>query len=377
METHVTLHMSWIALIIFLSGVLAADWSVNVPSQICTVTGSSVVLPCTYNFPESKDGHQVEVKSAMWCLGNERCITPRYVYHSAGILLEPSFQSRVEYLGNLGSKNCSVKISALQESDSGTYVFYLITNHTTEKMPAQRGTQLLVSGSPAAVSVLAGPSSVIAEGESVSLSCCSPGPSSEVLWFKTPSSAPKHNGSEWTISKTTHEDSGIYYCRVQTKEQVRKSKGLVLNVQYAPRNTVISASSSVTLTCSSDANPPVLTYTWYTGAACDSRADTSFYKSIQSYVPATVGGLTLSRINISSDPSEEHCCVARNRHGSQKSSVVSTSSETSNSGDRKVLIIVTIAVLLAIIAIIAFVMTRRKKSSRNQSYALAATSAET
>uniref|UniRef100_A0A8C6SFB9 Ig-like domain-containing protein n=1 Tax=Neogobius melanostomus TaxID=47308 RepID=A0A8C6SFB9_9GOBI len=304
------------------AGILSGDWLVNIPSQICAMTGSSVVLPCSYDFPQSRDGQEIHVKSEMWCLGNGRCITPRYVYHSAGILQEPSYQSRVQYLGEIGSKNCSLEISGLQESDSGTYVFYLITNHTREKMPTQRGLQLLVS-------VLAGPSPVIEEGESVSLSCCSPGSNAEVLWFKSSSSEPKYNGAEWTITKTTHEDAGGYYCQVRAKDQVQKSKELVLDVQYPPRNTIISISPPeqtevgrpATLTCKSAANPPVLTYTWYKGAACGPGADTSVYKYVQSSAEVIERDLSLSRINISVDQSEEHCCVSRNRHGSQKSSV--------------------------------------------------------
>lgn len=36
------------------SGVLAGDWSVHLPSSpICAVIGSSVVLPCSYDYPQS------------------------------------------------------------------------------------------------------------------------------------------------------------------------------------------------------------------------------------------------------------------------------------------------------------------------------------
>lgn len=70
----------------------------------------------------------------------------RYVFHSAGILHEPSYQGRVEYFGQPGTTNCSLKISDLRQSDSGTYVFYLITDHPTEKMPDQCGIQLIVAG---------------------------------------------------------------------------------------------------------------------------------------------------------------------------------------------------------------------------------------
>lgn len=70
----------------------------------------------------------------------------RYVFHSAGILPDPSYQGRVVYFGQPGTKNCSLKISDLRQSDSGTYVFYLITDHPAEKMPDQSGIQLLVAG---------------------------------------------------------------------------------------------------------------------------------------------------------------------------------------------------------------------------------------
>lgn len=70
----------------------------------------------------------------------------RYVFHSDGILQDPAYSNRVEYLGTPGSKNCSLKISDVRESDSGAYVFYIITDHPTQKMPEQSGVQLLVAG---------------------------------------------------------------------------------------------------------------------------------------------------------------------------------------------------------------------------------------
>lgn len=70
----------------------------------------------------------------------------RYVFHSEGILLDPAYSNRVDYLGTPGTKNCSLRISDVRQSDSGTYVFYVITNHPTQKMPEQSGVQLLVAG---------------------------------------------------------------------------------------------------------------------------------------------------------------------------------------------------------------------------------------
>lgn len=38
------------------SGILAGDWSVHLPSSpICVVVGSTVVLPCSYDYPQSSN----------------------------------------------------------------------------------------------------------------------------------------------------------------------------------------------------------------------------------------------------------------------------------------------------------------------------------
>lgn len=102
----------------------------------------------------------------------------------------------------------------------------------------------------------------------------------------------------------------------------------LLSCLDAPRNTAVLVPSAgelegglpVTLTCSSDANPPVCTYTWYQGAACLPAADKSFHQGRQS-LAATGRGQTLSSVNITTDGHGQHCCVARNRHGSQTSTV--------------------------------------------------------
>ncbi|KAM9436147.1 sialic acid-binding Ig-like lectin 14 isoform 1-T2 [Clarias gariepinus] len=147
----------WTSLIIsaFLSGgVLAGDWVVHVPvNPILAPQGSTVMLPCTYDFPDESGSRQVQ--SEMWCLNQSLCITPTYVYHSANIFPEPVFQGRVQYLGSLGSKNCSLRISDLRIKDSGVYVFRFITNHPVSKLPEQRGVMLRVTakGSSSAATV--------------------------------------------------------------------------------------------------------------------------------------------------------------------------------------------------------------------------------
>ncbi|XP_029595867.1 B-cell receptor CD22-like [Salmo trutta] len=83
---------------------------------------------------------------------------------------------------------------------------------------------------------------------------------------------------------------------------------------YAPKNTSVSVSpsgeivegSSVTLTCSSDANPPVDKYTWYKKNVASTKA------SGQSY----------SITNISSEDRGEYYCEAQNGRGSMNSTAL-------------------------------------------------------
>ncbi|XP_034409094.1 sialoadhesin [Cyclopterus lumpus] len=389
----------WLLFTLSLKGILAGDWSVRLPSSpICAVIGSSVVLPCSYDYPqgssETKEegqlspqgggGGQYNVSSEMWCLEDSRCITSSYVFHSAGIFPHPSYRNRVEYLGQPGTKNCTLRISDVRESDSGAYVFYLVTSHPTQKMPEQSGIQLLVADSSGGVTVSASPSSDITEGGALRLACCGPaaGPRATFRWYKSASNGLRHAGQVWTIDEVTSEDSGSYYCQIDTGDNVQNSTQLHIDVEYSPRNTAVSVSQPqgglpATLTCSSDANPPVRMYTWYQGAACLPAADRSSHRAGQSPAAPTGRGPTLSSANFTAEQYGQHCCAARNRHGSQYESITLAGTKVTtsfkSSGSRLLLIGLTIAVLLVIMAIVAYCTTRRRKSSGRQSYVLTET----
>ncbi|XP_034468053.1 hemicentin-1-like [Hippoglossus hippoglossus] len=71
----------------------------------------------------------------------------------------------------------------------------------------------------------------------------------------------------------TSADAGWYFCRAQNSEGSKDSKQQKLVVKYKPRKTSISVSGSsdnqvkvgrsLTLTCDTDANPALTTYSWY------------------------------------------------------------------------------------------------------------------
>ncbi|XP_037399216.1 B-cell receptor CD22-like [Pygocentrus nattereri] len=169
---------------------------------------------------------------------------------------------------------------------------------------------------PRIVSVSISPSGEIVEGSSVTLTCSSDGnPPVEIYtWFKKTEVA-SGKGGKYSITKISSEDRGEYTCKATNKYGTSHSPAVYLNVLYPPKRVSVSISpsgeivegSSVTLTCSSDGNPPEKNYTWF------KEGGTSPVAFGQSY----------SIINISRDGKGGFYCEVQNSIGSQKSPVVS------------------------------------------------------
>ncbi|XP_053333585.1 sialoadhesin-like [Clarias gariepinus] len=163
---------------------------------------------------------------------------------------------------------------------------------------------------PKNVSVSISPSGEIVEGSSVTLTCSGDAnpPVENYTWFKDMTSIGK--GRTYTISKISSEDSGEYKCKCSNEVGSQESSSVTLNVLYRPKNVSVSISSSgeivegisVTLTCSSDANPPVEIYTWFKVNESSAVGSGQSYRALQS---------------------GQYYCEAQNKHGSERSAAVS------------------------------------------------------
>ncbi|XP_047433429.1 B-cell receptor CD22-like [Mugil cephalus] len=111
----------------------------------------------------------------------------------------------------------------------------------------------------------------IMEGSSVTLNCISDAnPAANYTWYKENQTL--INGSEgiYHFTSISSEDRGIYYCKSGNQYGKIMSSPLFIDVQYPPRLPSVSLNpfgkivegSSVSLNCSSDANPAA-NYTWY------------------------------------------------------------------------------------------------------------------
>uniref|UniRef100_A0A669F7Y8 B-cell receptor CD22 n=1 Tax=Oreochromis niloticus TaxID=8128 RepID=A0A669F7Y8_ORENI len=127
--------------------------------------------------------------------------------------------------------------------------------------------------SPKLYYVLVNPSAEAEEGTSVSLNCgFNANPAANYSWYKGNIQTHISEGTVLDFSSIQPSDSGEYYCTAENELGRSASQSIFINVKYAPKPVNVSVTppgeivegSSVTLTCSSDANPAAK-YTWYKG----------------------------------------------------------------------------------------------------------------
>ncbi|XP_057197047.1 B-cell receptor CD22 isoform X3 [Triplophysa rosa] len=172
---------------------------------------------------------------------------------------------------NLGQ---SSKISAIYNFDSqhaGTY--------TCRPIPPQNvqspGVVLALGYAPRYTTVQISPREAVREGDSVILTCSSAGapPAESFSWYKEGenSRVPDSFKPELRLWSLDYRDHGEYFCVARNPLGTGRSRPVLLNVTYSPKNTRILTSPkgdfmegfAVNLTCSTNANPPAERYAWY------------------------------------------------------------------------------------------------------------------
>ncbi|XP_029284192.1 B-cell receptor CD22-like isoform X2 [Cottoperca gobio] len=217
--------------------------------------------------------------------------------------------------GNLKplSEDPQLVFSSIQSSDSGQYQ---CRAQNKLGMKESKSISIDVKYGPKLPSVSVSPSAEIEEGSSVTLSCSSDAnPAANYTWYKEDGNLkPLSEDPQLVFSSIQSSDSGQYQCRAQNKLGMKESKSISIDVKYGPKLPSVSVSpsaeieegSSVTLTCSSDANPAA-NYTWY--------------KEKQQLLQGTEGSYHFT--SISSEDRGIYYCKSENQHGHIMSSSLS------------------------------------------------------
>ncbi|XP_042573211.1 carcinoembryonic antigen-related cell adhesion molecule 5-like [Cyprinus carpio] len=297
--------------------VSGADWGVSYRhSHICALKDSSVTIYCTYTYPTG-----YKIKKTIWTKtlvkdkeSNEAEDTSKYENKSEkkhedaqDLSEDPEYSQRLQYLGDK-QKNCTIRLSHVTQKDSHMYYFRFTTKKTKKKWIGDRGVSLTVTDlqveSPERVT----------EGDSVRLTCkssCALTDRTTFIWYRNsqPLTERRDRNNQLLLQSVRREDAGRYSCALQ--EHTYISPAVQLSVTYPPKSVSVSISpsgeivegDSVTLSCSSDSNPP---------------AEINWFKE-GTFVGS---GRIYSISKISSDHSEEYKCKSRNKHGEKDSDTV-------------------------------------------------------
>ncbi|TRY92144.1 hypothetical protein DNTS_031456, partial [Danionella cerebrum] len=262
-------------------------------SEICAVKGSTVIMSCSYNYPDGGT-----VTRAFWTNTDLKEEGEEFPDLSE----DPQFSERVQYLGDEQNK-CDLRLRDVREEDAGLYNFRFITDAVGGHWIGTPGVSLSVTDlqveAPGRVK----------EGDRVVLSCKSSCDLTEreFIWFRNSKRVTKGIQRDQLLLKSIRrEDSGRYKCAQDG--ELRVSPEVLIDVFYPPSNVSVSVSGSgevkegdsVTLSCRADSNPP---------------AKLSWFKR-QSY---SGSGTFLTVPNISLDDEEAYKCKALNKQGIQYS----------------------------------------------------------
>ncbi|XP_064813949.1 sialoadhesin-like [Oncorhynchus masou masou] len=282
-------------------------WSVTYPHQgVCALKGSSVDISSTY------DSGYDTITSTLW-FSPKQSDRWRDELIPEDLTTDPGYAGRVEYVGEKERGRSTLRITDLREEDSAEYKF-IFNTQTSRWGHSFPGTTLTVTGLQVRIK---DPTNII-EGKRLCLFCesiCFLQDNPSYIWYKNGQRLFRHETKYLILDPVSSEDAGRYSCAVNGQEDLPSAEE-TLTVRYGQSNTSVSVSpsgeivegSSVTLTCSSDANPPVDKYTWY--------------KITYKKMSMRHSGQSYTIHNISSEDRGEYYCEAENEVGAKISKLV-------------------------------------------------------
>ncbi|KAK3544476.1 hypothetical protein QTP86_013125 [Hemibagrus guttatus] len=269
--------------------VLCREFSISLPESVEALRGLCVLIPCSFQIEEQYDADLQRDPTGIW-LKDGTDVNRNKVFNSK-VTTENKIEG--EIIGDLLMKNCTTIFYDIRQSDNGDYYFRIETSGKMKHL-YKSPVSLRVRDSPISPSITlykedqgkVEDQNEVVEGTSVSLICSAPAAPCLLkpptfTWNFLPEERRQEQNHNTSFSSSqlnfnaTHLHHGLSFTCTTTYQLQNHNKSAqssrTLHVLYGPRNTSVSASpsasvllgSSVSLSCSSDANPAVLNYTWY------------------------------------------------------------------------------------------------------------------
>ncbi|KAL7393093.1 hypothetical protein ABVT39_006363 [Epinephelus coioides] len=324
-----------------ISCALCGVFRVIMPQTIEVVSGSCVTIPCSFDVE-----HKYKLKLDNTC---------KALWKKDGVIVFDSSQPQTtrnngQLTGDLTKKDCTTTLNNIQPVDNNKkYSFRLECRDLSYDFP--NATSISVTADPPRPTLT--PSRLkVKEGTPVSLRCSAPAPclshppnltwtpglgdSQETLQENQDKTKVQTSVVSFTASHLHHGKTiscTATYNKQDGSTESAVSTSLTADISYSPKHTAVSVHPSgpvpegrnVTLTCSSSANPPVKTYTWYradgdqetfikAGAVLNikvSKDDNLFSCEAQNDLGA--GRSNISQIDVQFSPQilpSSHCTIA-------------------------------------------------------------------
>ncbi|XP_041037097.1 B-cell receptor CD22-like isoform X2 [Carcharodon carcharias] len=260
------------------------NWGVWSPLVLKVWEGSCVIIPCQFSYPETEQ--RATQKIGMWLKGNN--YDGIKVFHNKESN-NVTYRQRVEFLGSMNNKNCTLKINNLTANDNGKYYFRI--EMSSDKWSQKSGSRLLVSETPEKPVI--SPMEGLVEEKVAELTCSfetfCPEDAPVLNWTIPFNNYPTVTKHSYRDNVWTHSSRVTFTPRFEDLDQPLRCTALFrhmgisawseiqLQLQYKPRYietslTVNGAADthtmkegdSVTVKCKAlTSNPTVHDYTWF------------------------------------------------------------------------------------------------------------------
>uniref|UniRef100_UPI0037E96DA2 myelin-associated glycoprotein n=1 Tax=Semicossyphus pulcher TaxID=241346 RepID=UPI0037E96DA2 len=272
-------------LVALMQGVFCKTWDVTMPQSIVGVVGSCITVPCNFELPKIEEKHIANCsKGGVWRKGS---------MSGPIVFSEPQpFLSTIQgiLVGDIQKKNCTTTFFGFPKNYSDVYFFRV---HCSDYMRFTFSTGVSITAQPGLPPSLMTPEKPVSEGDLVTLQCSVPVPCTvqpptitwvnrDNTWQETTNIRQMTDDGQTVMMSTLtffasadhHGQSvacSVSYPLTKGGSSEPSAASQRLNILYGPRLPAVTLSpsgpvsegSTVVLTCSSDANPPVSLYTWY------------------------------------------------------------------------------------------------------------------